>query len=85
MSKRLEIEQKYFFKDINTFYNLLSENNLEKNENSNIHDIDEYFTDINSEYIQNRTCLRIRKTNNKSMELTFKGKSRKFFSFLCKI
>ena len=80
MSKRLEIEQKYFFKDINTFYNLLSENNLEKNENSNIHDIDEYFTDIN-----NRTCLRIRKTNNKSMELTFKGKSRKFFSFLCKI
>lgn len=79
MSKRLEIEQKYFFKDINTFYNLLSENNLEKNENSNIHDIDEYFTDINGEYIQNRTYLRIRKTNNKSMELTFKGKSRKFF------
>lgn len=81
MSKRLEIEQKYFFKDINTFYNLLSENN----ENSNINDIDEYFTDINGEFIQNRTCLRIRKTNNKSMELTFKGKSRKFFSFLCKI
>ena len=79
MSKRLEIEQKYFFKDITTFYNLLSENNLEKNENSNIHDIDEYFTDINSEYIKNRTCLRIRKTNNKQMEITFKGKSRKFF------
>ena len=36
MSKRLEIEQKYFFKDINTFYNLLSENNLEKNENSEV-------------------------------------------------
>ena len=64
---------------IGTFGALYWKSNLEKNENSNIHDIDEYFTDINGEYIQNRTCLRIRKTNNKSMELTFKGKSRKFF------
>lgn len=36
MSKRLEIEQKYFFKDITTFYNLLSKNNLEKNINSEV-------------------------------------------------
>ena len=70
MGKRLEIEQKFYFKDIQSFYHLLNKNNFKKIE---------YFTDINSEYIKNRTCLRIRKTNNKHMEITFKGKSRKFF------
>ena len=63
MEKRLEIEQKFYFKDIKSFYNLLSENNLTKIEDENISDSDEYFTDINSEYIKNRTCLRIRTTN----------------------
>ena len=36
---------------------------------------DEYFTDLDSLFIRNRTCLRIRNTNNKEMEITFKGKS----------
>ena len=36
---------------------------------------DEYFTDLDGVFIKNRTCLRIRKTNNTSMEVTFKGKS----------
>ena len=79
MAKRLEIEQKFYFKDIKSLYDLLSKNNLTKKESENISDSDEYFTDIDSEYIKNRTCLRIRKTNNKHMEITFKGKSRKFF------
>ena len=70
MGKRLEIE---------SFYHLLNKNNFKKIEDDDINDVDEYFTDINSEYIKNRTCLRIRKTNNKHMEITFKGKSRKFF------
>ena len=73
MGKRLEIE------NIQSFYHLLSKNNFKKIEDNDINDVDEYFTDINSEYIKNRTCLRIRKTNNKHMEITFKGKSRKFF------
>lgn len=84
MAKRLEIEQKFYFKDIKSFYNLLSENNLTKIENENISDSDEYFTDINSEYIKNRTCLRIRTTNNKNMEITFKGKSASFSNFYAK-
>lgn len=79
MGKRLEIEQKFYFKDIQSFYHLLNKNNFKKIEDDDINDVDEYFTDINSEYIKNRTCLRIRKTNNKKMEITFKGKSRKFF------
>lgn len=36
---------------------------------------DEYFTDLDSAFIRNRTCLRIRNTDNKDMEITFKGKS----------
>ena len=84
MAKRLEIEQKFYFKDIKSFYNLLSENNLTKIEDENTSDSDEYFTDINSEYIKNRTCLRIRTTNNKNMEITFKGKSASFSNFYAK-
>ena len=48
-----------------------------------VKEIDEYFTDINSEYIKNRTCLRIRKCDNK-LELTFKGKSSTLEHF-CKL
>ena len=84
MAKRLEIEQKFYFKDIKSLYDLLSKNNLTKKESENISDSDEYFTDIDSEYIKNRTCLRIRKTNNKNMEITFKGKSVSFSNFYAK-
>jgi len=84
MAKRLEIEQKFYFKDIKSLYDLLSKNNLTKKESENISDSDEYFTDIDSEYIKNRTCLRIRKTNNKNMEITFKGKSINFSNFYAK-
>lgn len=84
MAKRLEIEQKFYFNDIKSLYDLLSKNNLTKKESENISDSDEYFTDIDSEYIKNRTCLRIRKTNNKNMEITFKGKSINFSNFYAK-
>lgn len=84
MAKRLEIEQKFYFKYIKSLYDLLSKNNLTKKESENISDSDEYFTDIDSEYIKNRTCLRIRKTNNKNMEITFKGKSINFSNFYAK-
>lgn len=84
MAKRLEIEQKFYFKDIKSLYDLLSKNNLTKKESENISDSDEYFTDIDSEYIKNRTCLRIRKTNNTNMEITFKGKSINFSNFYAK-
>lgn len=48
-------------------------------------EIDEYFTDINSEFIKNRTCLRIRKTNNETMEITYKGKSNSLLGLFCKV
>ncbi|MBQ6323782.1 MAG: class IV adenylate cyclase [Bacilli bacterium] len=46
---------------------------------------DEYFTDLNSMFIKNRTCLRIRKNNNNKMEITFKGKSLKLLGLYSKI
>lgn len=82
MSNRIETEKKYYcvnntdllekIKMLN--YKLVSEGN----------EIDEYFTDINSEYIKKRTCLRIRKNDN-NMEITFKGKSKDFSSSFTKL
>ena len=45
---------------------------------------DEYFTDIESEFIKNRTCLRIRKKDN-NMEITYKGKSNSLLGQYCKL
>lgn len=44
------------------------------------YDIDEYFTDIESEYIKSMTCLRIRRKNSEQMEIMYKGKSNEFLN-----
>ena len=63
MSKRIETEKKYFcanseelISKIDALGFKLVSNSLES---------DEYFTDINSDYVRTRTCLRIRKTDKK--------------------
>ena len=76
MSNRIEVEQKFFCKNIQELIKLIKIMNFK--ELDVVNEIDEYFTDIQSEYIKNRTCLRIRKTNNKQMEMTFKGRSINF-------
>ncbi len=48
-------------------------------------EIDEYFTDIDSSFIKNRTCLRIRKHNDEYMEITYKGKSNSLLGLYCKL
>ncbi len=82
MSSRIEVEQKFFCQNINTLENLIKSMNFKECES--INETDEYFTDINSKYIKNRICLRIRKTDNKQMELTFKGKSIDFTGMYAK-
>lgn len=75
MSNIIETEKKYYCVNNRALldkikilkYKLVNEGN----------EIDEYFTDINSEFIKQRTCLRIRK-NNDMMEITFKGKSKDY-------
>lgn len=74
MSKKIEIEQKFYCNNHDKLLQIIQNNGLckcsERFEN------DEYFTDIDSIYIKNRTCLRIRNVNNEYLELTFKGKSK---------
>ena len=83
MGRRIESEKKYFcirndelLNEIKAYKFKLINSGFES---------DEYFTDINSEYIRNRTCLRIRKTNNEKMQITFKGKSKDFNNSFCKL
>lgn len=83
MNKRIEIEKKYFCTNDEGLLKLIHKNKLKKIDESI--EIDEYFTDINSEFVRNRTCLRIRKKNNNYMELTFKGKSKDFLNSYAKI
>jgi len=73
MANRIEIESKFFCREKEKLYEIMKQYEMQKEEK--IEEIDEYFTDMDCEYIRNRTCLRIRKTNNQQIELTFKGKS----------
>ncbi len=83
MSKKVEIEQKYYCNDFKKLIEVINKKGFSKiNEKR---EIDEYFTDINSEFIRNRTCLRIRITNDERMELTFKGKSKEITNNYAKI
>ena len=63
MSKRVEIEQKFYCNNHEKLLEIINKNNLKKC--SEKYESDEYFTDINSIYIKNRTCLRIRNVDNK--------------------
>lgn len=76
MSENIELEKKFFLRDKEQFVSILNKENFESIE-KNTEEVDEYFTDINSEFIKKRVCLRIRRTNNAKMELTYKGKSDK--------
>lgn len=83
MNIKVETEKKYYCMEPEELVNTAELLNFklisEKDE------IDEYFTDIDSEFIKNRTCLRIRRKNNESMEITFKDKSTVFLGHFCKL
>ena len=70
---RVETESKYYCIEPEKLINYCETLGLKKIDV--ITENDEYFTDLNSMFIKNRTCLRIRNTNNIDMEITFKGKS----------
>ena len=82
MSKRIETEKKYFCANSEDLISKINAMDLELI--SDAKESDEYFTDINSDYIKTRTCLRIRKRNDK-MQVTFKGKSKDFSNSFCKL
>lgn len=83
MSRRVEIEQKYYCNNHEELLNIIKKHKLKKV--SERFESDEYFTDIDSVYIKNRTCLRIRNVNNEYLEITFKGKSKELTNNYAKI
>ncbi|MEK7478264.1 MAG: class IV adenylate cyclase [Patescibacteria group bacterium] len=69
---KIEVEGKYLLENRENLINRLAGLGFSLRET--ITERDEYFTDINGTFVKNRTCLRIR-TDGKSSEITFKGKS----------
>lgn len=82
MTKRIEIEQKFFCKDTKKLEQFILVQNFDL-KNCQVEQ-DEYFTDMDCKFVKNRTCLRLRKTDNQTLELTFKGKSFNYKSFYAK-
>ena len=50
MAKRIEIEKKFYLKNIEKLITIIEENNLNLINTNN--EIDEYFTDINNNFIK---------------------------------
>lgn len=82
MSSRIETEKKYYCSNNRKLLEKIKMLNYKLVSDQN--EIDEYFTDIKSEYIKKRTCLRIRKCED-NMEITFKGKSKDYSSSFTKL
>ena len=70
---RIETESKYYCIEPEKFIDYCEKLGLKRSKT--VIENDEYFTDIKSNFIKNRTCLRLRNINNEKLEVTFKGKS----------
>lgn len=81
-NSRYEIEKKFFCDSSDDLIYKVLENHMKLVDIS--YEIDQYFTDIESEYIKSRTCLRIRRTNSEKMEITYKGSSKEFTNLYAK-
>ena len=74
MSKRFEFEKSFIIdKDLEKLLGKIEKEQFELVENSV--EEDTYFTDKQLEFIQDRICLRTRKTNEDKLELTYKPRS----------
>ena len=80
---KIETEEKYYCMEPEKLIALATEYGFKKMKETL--ETDEYFTDIYSKFIKNRTCLRIRKKNKKYMEITYKGKSDSLLGQYCKL
>lgn len=80
---RVETEEKYYCMEPERLIKIAEHVGFKKVKEEN--EIDEYFTDIDSHFIKNRTCLRIRKNGQQKMEITYKGKSDSLLGQYCKL
>lgn len=83
MKIKVETEKKYYCMEPELLLKKAEELNFKQVKKAI--EVDEYFTDIDSMYITNRTCLRIRRQNSENMEITFKGKSNSLLGQYCKL
>lgn len=80
---KIETEVKYYCLEPERLVKLAEKLKFKKVKE--LEESDEYFTDIDSNFIKNRTCLRIRKKNKEKMEITYKGKSDSLMGQFCKL
>lgn len=80
---KIETEEKYYCLNPNDLIKIAEFLNFKRVKEEE--EFDEYFTDIDGNFIKNRTCLRIRKKNNDKMEITYKGKSDSLLGLFCKL
>ena len=73
MSSLIELEAGYKLTDFENILKKIEEYGYKFN--YKMTEQDTYYTDKELEFIKNRICLRTRKINNESLELTFKPKS----------
>ncbi|MCT4612209.1 MAG: class IV adenylate cyclase [Clostridia bacterium] len=74
----MEFEEKFFCVDKTKLINQLKEDGFEFVRKES--EVDTYLTDSNSKFINTRTYLRIRKRNGKSLEITYKDKTKDAYS-----
>lgn len=83
MKIKVETEEKYYCINPKKIISIIED--LGFKEIGTKYESDEYFTDIESQFIKDRTCLRIRKMSDDKMEITFKGKSNSLLGQYCKL
>lgn len=79
----LEVEEKFYIKDLEKLIKKLSQNQFIENTETE-HERDIYFSDVDGEFIKNRTCLRFREIKD-NLEITYKGKSHSFGNGYAKV
>lgn len=74
MSEHIEVEEKFYY-DFNVDLVPFIEKTLHFYKKDYLEETDEYFTDLNVNFIKEKICLRIRQNTTGCTELTYKGKS----------
>jgi putative hydrolase of the HAD superfamily len=78
----LEVEEKFFLNDPSSLENHLKKDGFTLSDDC--YETDEYFTDLDGQFVIDRTCLRLR-TQGGHCEITFKGKSKVLANHFAKV
>ncbi len=82
MAIKVETEKKYYCLEPERLIKIAEQIGFKLISESS--EVDEYFTDIKGSFIKDRTCLRIRKNDDKKIEITYQEKSNSLIGRYCK-